>query len=37
VLAHPFVREWEQGALADPAVVEADEPRNIYRDKIAAR
>jgi len=37
VLAHPFVREWEQGALADPTIVEADEPRNLYRDKIAAR
>ena len=37
LLAHPFVREWEQGALADPTIVDADEPRTIYRDKLASR
>ena len=36
VLAHPFLREWEQGALAETVVVEADEPRVLYRDKLAA-
>jgi len=34
--AHPFLREWEAAARAETAVVEADEPRVIYRDKIAA-
>ena len=34
LLAHPFVREWEQGALAESEIIEADEPRIIYRDKI---
>jgi glutathione S-transferase len=37
LLAHPFVREWEAAALAETAIVEADEPRVIYRDKLAAR
>ena len=37
LLAHPFMREWEAAALAETAVVEADEPRVIYRDKLAAR
>ena len=36
LLAHPFVREWEQAALAETTIVDADEPRNLYRDKIAA-
>lgn len=36
LLAHPFLREWEQAALAETAIVDADEPRNLYRDKIAA-
>jgi len=35
-LAHPFVREWENAALAETAIIEADEPRVIYRDKIGA-
>ena len=35
LLAHPFVREWEADALAEREVIEADEPRVIYRDKIA--
>jgi len=34
-LAHPLLREWEAAALAETAVVDADEPRVIYRDKIA--
>ncbi|MGH8518783.1 MAG: glutathione S-transferase family protein [Panacagrimonas sp.] len=36
LLAHPFVREWEQAALAETAVVEADEPRHVYREKLKA-
>ncbi len=36
LLAHPFMREWEQEALAETTVVELDEPRVIYRDKLAA-
>ncbi len=35
-LQHPFVREWEHAALAETAIIEGDEPRVIYRDKIAA-
>jgi glutathione S-transferase len=34
LLAHPFLREWEAAALAEREVIEADEPRLIYRDKI---
>jgi len=37
LLAHSFLREWEAAALAETAVVEIDEPRVIYRDKLAAR
>ncbi len=36
LLAHPLVREWEQAALAEKTIVELDEPRIIYRDKLAA-
>jgi len=36
LLAHPFVREWEQAALAETTIIEADEPRVIYRDKLKA-
>ena len=36
LLAHPFLREWEKAALAETAIVDADEPRHLYRDKIAA-
>ena len=36
LLAHPFMREWEEAALAETAIIEADEPRVIYRDKLAA-
>ena len=34
MLAHPWMREWETAALAETAVIEADEPRIIYRDKL---
>ena len=34
-LQHPFVREWEMAALAETSIIEGDEPRVIYRDKIA--
>jgi len=37
LLAHPWLREWEVAALAETAVVEADEPRIIYRDKLKAQ
>ena len=36
LLAHPDVREWERAALAETTIVEADEPRHLYRDKISA-
>jgi len=36
LLAHPFVREWEQAALAETEIIEADEPRILYRDKLAS-
>jgi len=36
LLGHPFLREWEKAALAETAIVDADEPRNLYRDKIAS-
>ena len=34
-LEHPFVREWESAALAETAIIEGDELRVSYRDKIA--
>jgi glutathione S-transferase len=36
LLTHPHVREWQRDALAETTIVEADEPRNLYRDKLAA-
>ena len=36
LLAQPFVREWERAALAEQEVIEADEPRILYRDKLKA-
>jgi len=36
-LAHPFVKDWEAAALQETAVIAADEPRIIYRDKLAAK
>jgi glutathione S-transferase len=35
LLAHPSVREWESAALAETVIIDADEPRLLYRDKIA--
>ena len=35
--AHPFLREWEAAALKETAIIEGDEPRIIYRDKLAAQ
>ncbi|MEO5702191.1 MAG: glutathione S-transferase family protein [Casimicrobiaceae bacterium] len=37
LLAHPLLREWETAALAETDVIEADEPRLVYRDKLEAR
>jgi glutathione S-transferase len=37
LLAHPLLREWETAALAETAVIDADEPRIVYRDHLAAR
>ena len=34
--AHPLLREWEAAARAETTIVDADEPRMIYRDKIAS-
>jgi len=36
LLAHPFVVEWETAALAETAIIEADEPRVLYRERLAA-
>ena len=36
LLGHPVMREWEWAALAETTIVDADEPRTLYRDKIAA-
>jgi len=36
LLAHPFLREWEKAALAETTVIDADEPRIIYREKLLA-
>ena len=36
LLAHPFMQQWERAALAETSIIEADEPRVLYRDKIAA-
>lgn len=37
LLAHPLLREWEAAALAETTVVEADEPRLLYKDKLQVR
>ncbi|MEP6701963.1 MAG: glutathione S-transferase family protein [Betaproteobacteria bacterium] len=34
LLAHPYMQEWERAALAETEIVEADEPRIIYGDRI---
>ena len=36
LLRHPFMREWEAAALAETEIIEADEPRILYRDKLKA-
>jgi len=36
LLSHPLLREWEAAALKESAVVDADEPRQIYREKLQA-
>jgi glutathione S-transferase len=36
LLTNPDVGEWERGALAETAIVDADEPRRLYRDKLAS-
>ncbi len=36
LLGHPFVREWEAAALAETVVIDADEPRVLYRDHLKA-
>jgi glutathione S-transferase len=35
LLAHPWVVEWNAAALAETTIVDADEPRLLYRDKLA--
>jgi len=35
LLAHPYLREWEDAALKETTIVDADEPRIVYRDKLA--
>jgi len=36
LLAHPFMQEWQRAALAETTIIDDDEPRILYRDKIAA-
>jgi glutathione S-transferase len=36
MLAHPWLQAWEQDALAETTRIDYDEPRVIYRDKLAA-
>ena len=36
LLEHPFLREWEAAARAETIVIEADEPRILYREKLRA-
>jgi glutathione S-transferase len=33
--AHPFLQEWEAAARAEKTIIDGDEPRVVYRDKIA--
>jgi glutathione S-transferase len=37
LLAHPLLKEWEGAALKETAIIDADEPRIIYRDKLAKK
>ena len=36
LLEHPFLREWEAAALAETIIIDADEPRLLYREKLRA-
>jgi glutathione S-transferase len=36
LLAHPYLQEWEQAAMAETERYDADEPRVLYKDKIRA-
>ena len=36
LLAHAFCQQWEREALAETSIIEADEPRRLYRDKLMA-
>jgi glutathione S-transferase len=36
LLAQPDMRDWARAALAETTIIEADEPRVLYRDKLAA-
>ena len=36
LLVHPLVHEWEIAALAETTIIDADEPRILYRDKLRA-
>jgi len=37
LLAHPFLREWEAAALEETAIIDGDEPRIVYRDKLTGK
>jgi len=37
LLAQSFVREWEAAAVAETEVIEADEPRLLYHDKLSGK
>jgi len=37
LLSHPDMHAWEQAALAETEIIEVDEPRHLYRDKLASR
>jgi glutathione S-transferase len=37
LLAHPLLSQWEDAALKETDVIDADEPRIIYRERLAAK
>ena len=37
LLSHRWVREWEAAALQETAIIDADEPRIIHRDRLAKK
>ena len=37
LLAHPLLKEWESAALKESAIIDADEPRIIHRDRLAQK